>query len=54
MHMEKFAAGIIRRGDETTLVGVATDDKSFRQNGRKADVLMELGGNRAGGVDLTR
>ena len=54
MNMAKFAAGIIRRGDENTLVRVAIDGKSSRQNVRTADVLMELGGNRAGGVDLTR
>ena len=52
--LAKPAAGVFRRGDENTLVGVAVDGKSFRQKGRTADVCMELGGNRAGGVDLTR
>ena len=50
MNMAKFAAGIIRRGDENTLVRVAIDGKSFLQNVRTS----ELGGNRAGGVDLTQ
>ena len=48
--MAKVAAEVFRRGDENTLVGVAVDGKSFRQNGRTADVRMELGGNRAGGL----
>ena len=39
---------------KNTLVSVAIDGKPFRQNGRTADVCMELGGNRAGGVELTR
>ena len=30
------------------------DSKSFRQDGRTADVRMELGGNRTRGVDLTQ
>ena len=42
--MAKHAAGVFRRGDETTFVGVTVDAKSFRQNGRTADVRMELGG----------
>ena len=53
-NLTKFAAGIFRRGDENTLVRVAIDGKSFRQNDRTADVRMELGGNTAGCVDLKR
>ena len=52
-NLAKSAAGILRRGDENTLVRVTNHGKSFCQDGRTTDVRMEPGGNRTRGVDLT-